>query len=66
LNINEAVDALHFSLLFPVPVGDPSGEIDVLRALAIMLPEWTGATSTAHAYQLAEEANEQADAPHCC
>jgi CHAT domain-containing protein len=34
----------------------------VLRALALALPEWEGADSLAHAYQLAEEARAEADA----
>lgn len=62
MNINEAIDILQQALLLRTPNRDLVGRIAVLRTLALALPEWEGADSLAHAYQLAGEAKAEADA----
>jgi CHAT domain-containing protein/tetratricopeptide (TPR) repeat protein len=62
LYFNEAVDRFYQALNYRTADHDPVGRAKVLRALAMVLPEYEGAASREHARQLADAATAEAEA----
>lgn len=60
-NVDRAIHCLRAALELRTADRDPVGRARTLRALAVMLPEWSGADSLDHARRLAEEAADEAD-----
>lgn len=60
-NVDRAIRALRISLHNRPVEEDLWGRVRTLRALEIAYPEWSGADSLAHAYELADAAAAEAD-----
>lgn len=60
-NLDVAIQALQRARDLRPADRDPTGRARVLRALALLLPDWSAPPSRAHAEQLAAQAREEAD-----